>query len=215
MAKKVTQNREQAKKKEAQNRTIRLIVGILLILAAAGIVIGGVLFFQKEQKQNAELPDASDYEKVLSSYYSAIISSDGKTMSQIMAPPEYWTYYMETYDKTENDVIYDFAEGCNRTLEEWQTEYGADVKVSYQIAGLSQQGQEGLDEWNADMEQIMGNSGASLSEAVTLEVHLSFQGNVKSGSDIVYPTLGKIGENWYIISEDDESLQGEVSGESF
>lgn len=213
MAKKVTRDQRQAEKQQKKSRIIRLLAGILLILAAAALVLGGILYFQKEKEKDAAAPDTSGYEKTLSAYYSAIVSSDGKTMSQIMAPPEYWTYYLETYDKTEEEVIENFAEGCNNTMSEWQSEYGTDVKVSYQIAGMSQQGQEGLDEWNSDMKEILGNDGAAVSEAVTLEVQLTFTGSAKTGSDVVYPTLGKIGEKWYLMSEDSEELKGGTSQE--
>lgn len=213
MAKKVTKNQKQAEQQQKKNRRIRLLAGVFLILAAAGLVVGGVLYAKKEKKANETAPDASSYEETLSAYYSAIVSSDGKTMSQVMAPPEYWTYYLENYEKTEADVIENYAEGCNNTMSEWQSEYGTDVKVSYQISGMSQQGQEGMDEWNSDMETLLGNDGASISEAVTLEVHLTFTGSAKTGSDVVYPTLGKIGDKWYIISEDSEELKGESSQE--
>lgn len=208
---KTMKNQKQLEQQQKKSRRIRLFAGILLILAAAALVIGGILLFQKEKSADEAVPDASGYEDTLSAYYSAIVSADGKTMSQLMAPPEYWTYYLETYDKTEEEVIENFAEGCNNTMSEWQSEYGIDVKVSYQIAGMSQQGQEGLDEWNSDMKELLGNDGASVSEAVTLEVDLTFTGSAKTGSNVVYPTLGKIGEKWYIISEDSEELKGESS----
>ncbi|MGN1403382.1 MAG: hypothetical protein ACI4XB_03570 [Ruminococcus sp.] len=210
---KTTKDQKQQEQQQKKSRRIRLLAGIILILGAAALVIGGILLFQKEKSADDAAPDASGYEDTLSAYYSAIVSADGKTMSQIMAPPEYWTYYLETYGKTEEEVIENFAEGCNNAMSEWQSEYGTDVKVSYQIAGMSQQGQEGLDEWNADMEELLGNDGASVSEAVTLEVDLTFTGSIKTGSDVVYPTLGKIGEKWYIISEDSEELKGEASQE--
>lgn len=208
---KTMKNQKQLEQQQKKSRRIRLFAGILLILAAAALVIGGILLFQKEKSADEAVPDASGYEDTLSAYYSAIVSADGKTMSQLMAPPEYWTYYLETYNKTEEEVIENFAEGCNNTMSEWQSEYGIDVKVSYQIAGMSQQGQEGLDEWNSDMKELLGNDGASVSEAVTLEVDLTFTGSAKTGSNVVYPTLGKIGEKWYIISEDSEELKGESS----
>lgn len=209
MAGRVTKNKASVAKEQKRRRSTRIIIGIVMLLAAAALVVGGILLYQREQKNKNTAPDASSYEKVLGSYYSAILSADGKAMSQVMAPPEYWTYYMETYEKTENDVINTFSEGCNATLKEWQDTYGTDVKVSYQIEGMSQQGDEGVQEWNSDMEATLGNTGASITEAVTLEVKLSYHGSVKSGTETMYPTLGKIGDNWYIIAEDSEELKSE------
>ncbi len=208
MAKKTTQNRKQAEQAAAKRRHLRIGAGIVLVAAAAALAGGGLIWYQRDQKAQNEAPDSSDYADVLSIYYTAILSEDGQAMTQIMAPPEYWTYYMETYDKTEDDVIQSFSEGCQNTMSEWKETYGDDVKISYQIEGMSEQGDSGLAEWNTNMEDMLGNDGADITQAVTLEVKRTFQGSNDSGSDVVYPTLGKIGEKWYIISEDDETLQG-------
>ena len=77
-----------------------------------------------------------------------------------------------------------------------------DVKVSYQIAGMSEQGQDGLNEWNANMEEMLGNDGADMTESVLLEVKVTYSGSTSEGTEIIHPTLGKIGDQWYLISED-------------
>ena len=158
-----------------------------------------------EEKKTA--PDADSFSMPFLSAPADLEKADGQTLTQLMAPPEYWTYYMETYNKTEEDVIDSFAEGCSNTVSEWKETYGDDVKVTYQIEGLSEQGDSGVSEWNSNMEEMLGNDGADISQAVTLEVQRKFQGSNDSGTDVVYPTLGKIGEKWYIISEDDDTLK--------
>ncbi len=205
--KKVTQNKVKAEKQQKKSRITRIVIGVVLILAAAALVIGSIFLYRKEQSDQNSTPDATSYEKVLGNYYRAILTADGKTMSQIMAPPEYWTYYMKTYNKDEDDIIQTFADGCTTTLKEWQDTYGLDVKVSYQITGMSQQGEEGLAEWNSDMESMLGSTGANISEAVMLEVKLSYTGNLKNGSEVMHPTIGKIGDSWYIIEEDSDELK--------
>ena len=184
MAKKVTKNRKQAEQAAAKRRHLRIVAGIIMVAAAAGLACGGLVWYQHDQKAQQQAPDSADYADVLQSYYTAVFAADGQTLTQLMAPPEYWTYYMETYNKTEEDV-----------------------KVTYQIEGLSEQGDSGVSEWNSNMEEMLGNDGADISQAVTLEVQRKFQGSNDSGTDVVYPTLGKIGEKWYIISEDDDTLK--------
>ena len=183
MAKKVTKNRKQAEQAAAKRRHLRIVAGIIMVAAAAGLACGGLVWYQHDQKAQQQAPDSADYADVLQSYYTAVFAADGQTLTQLMAPPEYWTYYMETYNKTEEDVIDSFAEG------------------------LSEQGDSGVSEWNSNMEEMLGNDGADISQAVTLEVQRKFQGSNDSGTDVVYPTLGKIGEKWYIISEDDDTLK--------
>lgn len=208
MGKNVTKAQGKAGAAQKKRELYRRILGIVLVAAAAALVIVGVVLFQQGKKAEETAPDASSYEEVMKNYYEAIMASDGKTMAQIMAPPEYWTYYMEEYDKTEEDVIASFAEGCSNTLQAWRSEYGNDVQVTYQIKGMSEQGEEGLAEWNQNMEKMLGNSGAEVEEAVMLEVDLTYTGGGKSARDVVYPTLGKIGDSWYILEEDNEEMKG-------
>ena len=163
---------------------------------------GGVFYYRSQKAAEEAVPDASGYEELMKSYYSAIVSGDGKKMAQLMAPPEYWNYYMETYDKSETDVEDALKEGCAATYSGWQNTYGTDVKVSYQIAGMSEQGQDGLNEWNANMEEMLGNDGADMTESVLLEVKVTYSGSTSEGTEIIHPTLGKIGDQWYLISED-------------
>ena len=135
------------------------------------------------------------------------ISADGKTMAQITAPPEYWPYYLETYDKTEADVEASFQESCQEKMSDWQSVYGSDVTISYRIVGLSRPDENGLEEWNQNMESLLGNTGANISEAVTLEVEQTLSGSTKKGTETVYPTLAKMGDSWYIMETDNEKLQ--------
>ena len=202
MAKKTTRNQKQAEQAARKRRHIRIIAGIIMVAAAAGLAFGGLFWYQKEQKAQKAAPDSSDYADVLSSYYTAVLSADGQTLTQLMAPPEYWNYYMETYDKSETDVEDALKEGCAATYSGWQNTYGTDVKVSYQIAGMSEQGQDGLNEWNANMEEMLGNDGADMTESVLLEVKVTYSGSTSEGTEIIHPTLGKIGDQWYLISED-------------
>ena len=138
MAKKVTKNRKQAEQAAAKRRHLRIVAGIIMVAAAAGLACGGLVWYQHDQKAQQQAPDSADYADVLQSYYTAVFAADGQTLTQLMAPPEYWTYYMETYNKTEEDVIDSFAEGCSNTVSEWKETYGDDVKVTYQIEGLSE-----------------------------------------------------------------------------
>lgn len=207
MEKRVTKNQKRAQEQALKKQRNRLVAGIILIAAALVIAVGGVLLFLQDQKKTDAVPDTLDYEQVLQSYYDALISADGKTMAQITAPPEYWPYYLETYDKTEADVEASFQESCQEKMSDWQSVYGSDVTISYRIVGLSRPDENGLEEWNQNMESLLGNTGANISEAVTLEVEQTLSGSTKKGTETVYPTLAKMGDSWYIMETDNEKLQ--------
>lgn len=224
MAKRVTKNQTQRQKQEAKSRRTRLIAGIVLIVVAAAAAVAGIWMFQKEQDDSTQMQifreehqdaeSSSGYEDVLNRYYQAILSEDGQMMAQIMAPPEYWTYYLEAYSRTEEEVVEAFTEMCSEILSEWEAQYGSGITLSYQIIGVSEPAQEGLDEWNVNMEQLLGNDGASITDAVTAEVELTVTGS--AGGDVLtyYPTIVQMGDNWYMLEEDNDTLQGNVSEES-
>ena len=85
MAKKTTRNQKQAEQAARKRRHIRIIAGIIMVAAAAGLAFGGLFWYQKEQKAQKAAPDSSDYADVLSSYYTAVLSADGQTLTQLMA----------------------------------------------------------------------------------------------------------------------------------
>lgn len=204
MAKQTNNQKQMAQKK----RKLRTAAGVtLLVLAAAG-VLGGIWYYRQQhpssssEQASSSAPDASTYEAVMQSYFSAILTGNGKAMAQLVGSSAYWTFYMENYDKTEEEIEKQLDEACATIHSEWQNTYGEDVQVSYQIVGMSQQEQEGIDEWNANMEEMLGNDGANISESVMLEVEVTYSGSITSGKETLHPTLAKIGDSWYIIEED-------------
>ena len=233
MEKRVTKNQKRAQEQALKKQRNRLVAGIILIAAALVIAVGGVLLFLQDQKKTDAVPDTSDYEQVLQSYYDALISADGKTMAQITAPPEYWPYYLETYDKTEADVEM-LAVGCyddyaNQDYTIYNDVFSdngycaintnwavfANGTATHAVPGINwynytlitRPDENGLEEWNQNMESLLGNTGANISEAVTLEVEQTLSGSTKKGTETVYPTLAKMGDSWYIMETDNEKLQ--------
>ena len=198
MEKRVTKNQKHAQEQALKKQRNRLVAGIILIAAALVIAAGGVLLFLQEQKKTDAVPDTSDYEQVLQSYYDALVSADGKTMAQITAPPEYWPYYLETYDKTEADVEASFQESCQEKMSDWQSVYGSDVTISYRIVGLSQPDENGLDKveamkhtyhkLNLDCLVILGGNGTQKTANLLREEGLNVVHLPKTIDNDIYGT---------------------------
>lgn len=220
MAKRVTRDQKTHQKNQAASRRRRMIAGVILIVVAAVIVAAGIFLLRREQQQGQQMESfrqshgdaetAAGYEDVLSRYYQAILSEDGKALAQIMAPPEYWTYYLETYDHTEEEVTGMFTEMCSEILDGWEASYGSGIALTYQVLGVSEPEQEGLDEWNAQMQTLLGNDGAQITDAVTAEVALTITGSEDSDVLTYYPTIVQMGDSWYMLEEDNDALQGNV-----
>lgn len=182
-------------------------IGIGLIVVAVGVLgFGGfklVKQIQEDQKiANTVVPDTSSYEAIIQQYYEAVQSKDAATMKNLVATPSYWDYYMETYDKTEEDVLATLEDGINNTLEEWSDTYGPDVVISYQIVGMSEQGQDGIDEWNDYMEGMLGSTDSDISDSVMLQLNTTYTSDDGEETVTTYPTLGKAKTGWFIMSED-------------
>ena len=96
--------------------------------------------------------------------------------------------------------------GCSNNRSEWK-KLRDDGEGDYQIEGLSEQGDSGVSEWNSNMEEMLGNDGADISQAVTLEVQRKFQGSNDSGTRRGLSHPGQDRRKVYIISEDDDTLK--------
>ena len=60
MAKKVTKNRKQAEQAAAKRRHLRIMAGIIMVAAAAGLACGGLVWYQHDQKAQQQAPDSAD-----------------------------------------------------------------------------------------------------------------------------------------------------------
>lgn len=96
------------------------------------------------------------YQSVLSEYYTAFIQNQPDTLYRLMAPPAYWDYYMEHYNKTKEDVISTYQQAITNTMASWKQQCGDDVTVSFAIKGMSEQSQDFLTEWTDDMNKMIG-----------------------------------------------------------
>ena len=101
-----------------------LIGGIIAVVIAAGGICAAVLpdALHKEESSisngtvttTTAAPASTDtensdqapetYQSVLSEYYTAFIQNQPDTLYRLMAPPAYWNYYMEHYDKTKGRI---------------------------------------------------------------------------------------------------------------
>ncbi len=207
MGTKTTLSQAQREKRQKKNRRIRVIVGIILLIVAVTLIVCVVYFFTRDDDEGIESAYAADYESVMADYYEAILTGNGGLMASIMAPPDYWTYYLTTYDKSEDDVIDEFSAMCNGIVADWEETYGAPVTLSYQILAESTPAAEGLDEWDEDMAAMVGNHSLDILDAVTLEVVLTVTGSDSHEDLTYYPTIVQMADGWYMLEEDSETLQ--------
>ena len=114
-----------------------LIGGIVAVVIAAGGICAAVLpdALHKEASSTSNVavtttttaaPASTDtknsdqapetYQSVLSEYYTAFIQNQPDTLYRLMAPPAYWDYYMEHYNKTKEDVISTYQQAITNTM---------------------------------------------------------------------------------------------------
>ena len=174
-----------------------LIGGIVAVVIAAGGICAAVLpdALHKEASSTSNVavtttttaaPASTDtensdqapetYQSVLSEYYTAFIQNQPDTLYRLMAPPAYWDYYMEHYNKTKEDVISTYQQAITNTMASWKQQCGDDVTVSFAIKGMSEQSQDFLTEWTDDMNEMIGEDQVHAQDAVTLSVERTLTG---------------------------------------
>ncbi len=201
---KVTKDSTQRANSKRRARRSRFWIGVVLLVVVVVLIVVAV-FVARDSRQDddsEELSAATDYQQVLQRYYAALLTEDGQVIAQCMAPPSYWTYYLATYGRTEDEVMDAFAEMAAETTNEWTTLYGESLELQYKILGMSEPAQEGIDEWNSDMADQLGNHDLDILDAVTLEVELTVTGATGSGDITLYPTLVEMEDGWYMLEPD-------------
>ncbi|MCD7958593.1 MAG: hypothetical protein LUF89_03525 [Ruminococcus sp.] len=196
---------KQKQKEKSSNG--RLIAGIVLIVVAVVVlvVVGVVYYYQnQEEETTATTEDANQaaYIDLLDRYYTSMLEGDGESLAHCMAPDAYWDYYMETYSKTEEEVIATYDDACVNTITVWEESYGEGISLEYEIIGTSTPDEDGINEWNTNIEI----DALAIQDAITLQVELTVTGSVSGNVLIYYPTLAKMDGEWYILEENSETL---------
>jgi hypothetical protein len=145
-------------------------------------------------------PDA--YQSLMSQYYTAFIQDDPDAIYGLMAPPAYWTYYLEHYDKTKSDVIATYEQAIADTMADWEEQCGEDISISFSITGMSEQSEDFLTEWTEDMNEMLGEDTVHAQSAVTLQVERTIKGSSDTLTETLNPTLIEVDGVWYILQED-------------
>lgn len=195
-----------------RNKPNKLLIAGISMTAAAVLLIGGGIFMLIGGNDDevmtpgnfaavGEEDSATACQNLMSEYYSAIMGENGEELYKLMAPPEYWTYYMETYSKTEEEVIETYNDAINNTKANWSAQCGSNAKVSFKIVSSGNQTEEFLKEWNESMGSIVGSGKLNAEEAITLNVEQTVTGSSGSIESNNTPTLIKVNSNWYILDE--------------
>ncbi len=192
-------------------RNKKLLYGGIGAVAAAAVLIGGGIYMIASDKQETVTPggfsavgeedSATACQNLMSSYYTAIMGEDASAMYNMMAPPEYWDYYLLTYNKVEEEVIETYADAINNTKASWQAKCGADAKISFKIDASGEVSQEVLTELSDSINNAIGKDVYHAEEGMTLNVTQTVKGSSGTLETVNTPTLIKVNGNWYILDE--------------
>lgn len=195
-----------------------LIAGISMTAAAVLLIGGGIFMLIRGNDEEVMTPgnfaavgeedSATACQNLMSEYYSSIMGENGEDLYKLMAPPEYWTYYMEEYSKTEAEIIETYNDAINNTKANWNAKCGNDAKVSFKITASGEQTEEFLKEWNENMGAIVGSGKLNAEEAFTLNVEQTVTGSSGSIESNNTPTLIKVNNKWYILDEGTDNEKG-------
>lgn len=209
-----------------------LIGGLVAVIIAAGGICAAILpdALHKEESSASNVTatttavsastdtENSDqapetFRSVLSEYYTAFIQNQPETLYRLMAPPAYWNYYLEHYNKTKEDVISTYQQAITNTMATWKQQCGDDVTVSFAIQGMSEQSQDFLTEWTDDMNEMIGEDQVHAQDAVTLSVERTLTGSNGTQTETISPTLIQVDGIWYILQENTTASDSEQTTE--
>lgn len=199
-------------KKNKNAKPNKLMGAGIAMICAAVLIIGGGLFFIISDNNDDEITpksfaavgeedSATACQNLMEKYYSAIMGDDGEAYFNLMAPPEYWDYYMETYGKTRDEVIATYSDAISNTKASWKSQCGNDAKVSFQIISSGEQSEEFLKNWNENVNSSVGEGILNAEEAVTLNINQTVTGSSGTIETATSPILIKINGSWYISYE--------------
>lgn len=192
-------------------KTVR-ILGITAIGAAVCMIAGGIFLLKQDKEPQTMTPSsgvvlgetvdtATACQNLMSAYYQSIVNRDGAALYQLMAPPAYWTYYQEQYDKTTDDIVATYNDAILNTLANWEASCGENVRVAFHIEASAEQSPEFLEEWSTNMNTLIGTDAMEAQEAMTLQVTQKITGASSTEETEITPTLIKVNDVWYILDE--------------
>ncbi len=200
-----------SKEKKSKKMPNKMRIGGIAAIAAALVLLGGGIFLMVKENDRTVTPGnlsavgqedaATACQNLMSEYYAAIMGEDAKALYQMMAPPEYWTYYKDSYAKSESEIIATYTDAINNTLASWKASCGSNVKVSFQIEASAEQNKDFLTEWSQTMNATIGEDVLTAQDAMTLEVVQTVTGSSNTQKTTIHPTLIKVNDTWYILDE--------------
>lgn len=193
------------------NKKMTRIIGVVAIAAAAAMIGTGVWMMNDTSEETVmtpntnvmvgEMDDATACQKLLSTYYQSIVNQNSQQLYQLMAPPEYWSYYQAHYDKSTADIITTYDDAIQNTLSEWEKSCGDHVKVAFHIEASSEKTEDFLTEWSDSMNSVIGENVLTAQKALTLQVTQTISGDSGTKESTTMPTLIQVNDTWYILDE--------------
>lgn len=184
--------------------------GIAAVIAAVALIGSGIWLAVSDSGEAVtpgglsavgEEDSATACQNLMSSYYTAIMSDDAETLYNIMAPEEYWAYYIEEYDKSKETVISTYSDAIKNTKASWQAKCGSDAKISFRIDASSDVSEEVLSQLSDTVNETLGEGVYNAEEGMTLSVTQTVKGSSGTDETVNTPTLIKVNGKWYILDE--------------
>ncbi len=184
--------------------------GIGAVIAAAALIGGGIWLAVSDSGETVtpggfsavgEEDSATACQNLMSSYYTAIMSEDAEALYDIMAPEEYWAYYIEEYGKSKEAVIATYDDAIKNTKASWQAKCGSDAKISFKIDASGEVSEEVLTQLSETVNASLGEGVYNAEEGMTLSVTQTVKGSSGTDETVNTPTLIKVNGKWYILDE--------------
>ena len=147
---------------------------------------------------------ASSYEDALDNYFDVhMLGEVSRSGVKALAPDEYWDYMNSRYGDSFDEYYEEIMDDLGDYLEELETEFGSNVKVSYEITDEDSVSDRNLRKIASYLEDQYGIDDDDVTDALELALSYTVRGSKDEFTNEVDGVfVVKIDGRWYVASVD-------------
>ena len=133
--------------------------------------------------------------------YQAVLNGKASKVEK-MAPKEYWEYMEDEYEDFDmDDIVENFEESYETSLEYWEEEYGDNVRIKIKVVDEKKLKDKKVKDLADTLNEKYGIKKKSVKQAYELELEMTIKGSDDEDESERELYAVKIGSKWYLVSQ--------------
>ncbi len=178
--------------KSNPNKNTIVALGVIAIVAIVVVIILYNLIF------------AHPYKSALNDLFKGFAEGDGEKIQSAM--PKCQIDYMDDNDIDVDEYFDKIAEGVQESLE---SEYGEDIKITYDIKEEKALKSSKCDDIKKDLKDDYDAKGIKVSKAYKVKLKATIKGDDDKDTDTITLTVAKVDGDWCVVDLSDAMSLGD------